>query len=116
MKIQVFKLYNVTIDGFKGCAATRTDCPEYAFICLNMGLSPEEQQKTIRHELYHILSGHVLRVMDQDGKERQQAEQDAERHETDTTLDRIIKDACLLENAVAVDYQKPTELIFPQGV
>lgn len=116
MKIQLFKLYNVTIDGFKGCAATRTDCPEYAFIWLNMGLSPEEQRKTIRHELWHVLSGDVLRVMDQDGKERKQAEQEAERHETDTTLDRIIRDARLLENAVTVDCQKPTELIFPRGV
>lgn len=113
MKIQVVKIYNFPTAGFKGAAVTHRDYKELAFIYINAELSPEEQRKTMRHEVWHCLCGDVLCVMDPDGEDRKQAELEAVKHEADTTLDRIVKDARLWERAVIADWNKPTELVFP---
>lgn len=112
MKVQVFKAHNININGFGGAAIYHKDFPDRAFIFINMDLSPEEQQRTLRHELWHVLSGDVLHKDDPDGKR----EAAARRHEDDITLDRIIADARLWENAVIADWKKPGELQIPRGV
>ena len=110
MHIQVFKTYNLNIDACKGVAVAYKNRTDRAIIVINMDVhqTPEERQKTLRHELWHCLSGDVLRGDDPDGK----AEEDAKRHEEDVTLDGIISAARLWENAICVDAQKPTELVY----
>lgn len=110
MDIQVRLVHDMNIDQWYGVTVYAPAAPDVVFIFLNADQQAEQQKKTMRHELFHVLNGDYLhKVADVEA-----VEAEARRHENDTALDAVIAEMKLWEQAVHIDrsgapYRLPTD-------
>lgn len=110
MDIQVRLVHGMNIDHWYGVTVYAPAAPDEVFVFLNADKAAAEQQKTMRHELFHILNGDFQHKT----ADVEVVEAEARRHENDTSLDAVIAEMKLWERAVHIDrsgapYRLPTD-------
>ena len=102
MDIQVRLVHGTNIDNWNGAAVHEQAAPDVYFIFINADQPAEEQRRTMRHEVWHIINGdHQHKIADV-----AVVEEEARRHEEDPEMDAIISRLGLWKNAVMVDAQE----------